>query len=285
MFDTDIAPDDMAPSDITGHDLAGHDVDSDAFLAWLDEAGELDPPPPTDEPLYEDEFRDPGVLDPRTLSTDRQLGRLVGADKQIAALHAEQQQLLAALADDDDSVEGCSAELISCALRIPSRTAQQLVATAQTLVGQLPRTLSALASGQITARHAQVIAEAASRLPAEHASQLEDRVLERATRQTVAQLRAAVRRNVLALDPRTGEQRHRLARQDRTVELRPVEDGMAELRALLPRCLLHSGPLASRARGRITISIAVRQEWIHGVRHRQNRRQAVQGRCRRRRHG
>jgi Domain of unknown function (DUF222)/HNH endonuclease len=229
MFDTDVAPDDVA-----GHDLAAPDIDADTFLAWLDEAGELDPPPAADEPLYEDEFRDPGVLDPRALSTDRQLGRLVAADKQIAALHAEQQQLLAALADGDDSVEGWSAEWVSCALRIPSRTAQQLVATAQTLTGQLPRTLSALASGDLTLRHAQVIAEAACRLPAEHAGQLEHRVLERAARQTVAQLRAAVRRTVLALDPRTAEQRHRLARQDRTVELRPVEDGMTELRALLP---------------------------------------------------
>jgi Domain of unknown function (DUF222) len=209
------------------------DVDPDAFLAWLDGVDEQ-PPPADVEPLFADEFAEPVPIDPATLSTDRQLARLVAGQRQIAGLHAEQQGLLAAIVDGDGSVEGWSAELVSCALRVPSRSAQRALAIARTLVGSMPATLAGLQCGDISLRHAEVIAEAAWQLPGELAAQLEDRVIDRASCQTVAQLRAAVRRAVLALDPGTAEQRHRAATEDRTVELRPVDDGMTELRALLP---------------------------------------------------
>jgi hypothetical protein len=89
---------------------------------WLDSVDEQ-PPPVEDEFPFQDEFSDPIVIDPRTLSVDRQLGRLVGIQRQVAALHAEQQALLAAINDGDASVDGWSSDLVSCALRIPPRQA------------------------------------------------------------------------------------------------------------------------------------------------------------------
>jgi len=63
---------------------------------------------------------------------------------------------------------------------------------------------------------------------------VEQRVLPRAPEQTAPQLRASARRAVLAVDPGGAQARHEHARRDRRVQLFPVEDGMAELHALLP---------------------------------------------------
>jgi hypothetical protein len=209
------------------------DVDPDAFLAWLDSVDEQ-PPPVEDEVPFQDEFADPVLIDPTTLSVDRQLGRLVGIEQQISALGAEQQVLLAAINDGDSSVDGWSSDLVSCALRVPPRQAQHMIATARTLIDSLPRTFAALTAGEFTVRHVEVIAEASWRLPSGLDAELEAQVIDRAATQTVAQLRASIRRSVLALDPEGAERRHRTAREQRIVERRSADDGMAELRALLP---------------------------------------------------
>jgi hypothetical protein len=59
-------------------------------------------------------------------------------------------------------------------------------------------------------------------------------VLPRAGRQTVSQLRAALSRAVLSVDPQAAEARHERALEGRQVTVRPLRDGMAELWALLP---------------------------------------------------
>ena len=51
--------------------------------------------------------------------------------------------------------------------------------------------------------------------------------------QTLAQLKAALARAVIAVDPDGAEQRHRDARRDRRVVVSPEADGMASLWALL----------------------------------------------------
>jgi hypothetical protein len=128
---------------------------------------------------------------------------------------------------------------VSLALQLPLRTAQTRLAQATTLVRELPRTLAAVAAGSISAAHANVLAEAVWRLPAdpELAAALERAVLPpvlAAGCVTVPQLKRRVRRAVLALDPATAEERHQRAVADRRVEFQPGEDGMASLTALLP---------------------------------------------------
>ncbi|HEY2042223.1 MAG TPA: DUF222 domain-containing protein [Jatrophihabitans sp.] len=205
------------------------DVDPAAFLAWLADVDELDPPPQDESPDFT-AFED---FDPVELSEAGLLDYLAHLHGEIARLHASQQRVLAAIAEQDGSVEGWSAELVSCTLRQPVSSSQQCLATARTLVDELPETLNLLAHGQISLRHAQVIAEAAWKLPPELIPAMQERALRRASEQTVTQLRAVVRRAVLALDPSTAEDRHRAAVTDRCVELRPQEDGMTELRAVL----------------------------------------------------
>ena len=58
-------------------------------------------------------------------------------------------------------------------------------------------------------------------------------MLSRAPEQTLAQLKAALARAVLAADPDGAEQRHRQARRDRRVVITAEADGMASLWALL----------------------------------------------------
>jgi hypothetical protein len=223
------------------------DVDPDAFLAWLADVDESEPPPPPvpESPEFADEFAqahgdecaEARPLDPAGLELDAQLDRLLELGRQIAGLDAQRQLVLAAIAAQDGTVEGWSAELVSCVLRVPTRTAQGMLAAAQTLTESLPGTLQALHTGVLSLRHAQAITEAAWQLPPDRpelAARLEQRVLGRAGDQSLTQLRRALRQAVIALDPASAEARHHTARADRGVQLCPGEDGMAELRALLP---------------------------------------------------
>ena len=66
------------------------------------------------------------------------------------------------------------------------------------------------------------------------AGAVEARVLARAERQTVGQLRALLSRAVLAVDPQAAALRSERAVAERQVTVRPLRDGMAELWALLP---------------------------------------------------
>ena len=175
----------------------------------------------------------------RALSAGEQVDLLVVLEQQRRWFEAAQLRLLAAMQARDDSELGLVQEEVSLALQLPLRTAQTRLAQATTLVTELPRTLAAVADGSISARHANVLAEAVWRLPADPAlpAALEQRVLPSvlaAGTVTVRQLQGRVRRAVLALDPATAEQRHQRAVADRRVEYYPGEDGMASLVALLP---------------------------------------------------
>jgi hypothetical protein len=123
-------------------------------------------------------------------------------------------------------------------LQVPLRTAQAKLAQAQTLVRELPKTLSAVSRGAISGEHARVVAEALWRLPDDPAlpPALEQAVLPPLLDgrcASVPQLRARVRRAAMALDPVTAEQRHQRALADRTVGYVPGEDGMASLPVVL----------------------------------------------------
>ena len=127
---------------------------------------------------------------------------------------------------------GLSQEQVSAVLRVPLRTAQQQLATA-VMVRELPRTAALMAAGQLTGRHAQVLAEAAEKLPPELLGELEGRVIDRAPDQTVPQFKQSVRRAALALDPATAEQRHQNALADRRVTFQALDDGLAHLSVLV----------------------------------------------------
>ena len=80
---------------------------------------------------------------------------------------------------------------------------------------------------------ARAIDDATTVLSDEKAGEVEARVLPRAPEQTLAQLKAALARAVIAVDPDGAVERHRAARKDRRVCLGQENDGMASLWALL----------------------------------------------------
>jgi hypothetical protein len=122
---------------------------------------------------------------------------------------------------------------VAAALRL-SRPAAGMRLHAAVELTRLSRTAAALADGTLDVPKVRAVVEAVAPLDEVTARAVEERVLPRAGRQTVGQLRAALSRAVLAVDPAGGEERHARAAADRQVTVRPLPDGMAELWALLP---------------------------------------------------
>src|SRR6185503_17954717 len=141
-------------------------------------------------------------IDLGALSGGEKVDLLVVLEEQRRWFEAAQLRVLASIRADDDSRQGLGQEGVSVALQLPLRTAQSRLAQATTLVRQLPRTLDAVAQGALSAAHANVLAEAVWRLPADPAlpGALEDAVLPpvlAAACVTVPQLKRRVRRAVL----------------------------------------------------------------------------------------
>lgn len=130
---------------------------------------------------------------------------------------------------------------IGAALRWSDRTVQRRMDDALHLVENFPATLDALAGGRITARHAAVIRDAGAVLadPDERAA-FETVVLDRAERETAARTKAFARALAERLHPESITTRFDQAERARTITVTDVDDGMAELRALLPVTLAYA---------------------------------------------
>jgi uncharacterized protein DUF222 len=100
---------------------------------------------------------------------------------------------------------------------------------AVTLRWRLPATGAALAEGSIDLPRARLLAEATSLLGDEAARDVEEQVLSGAGRMTTGQLRAALRRAVIAVDPEGAERRREEAERRAKVSLYGDEDGTATL--------------------------------------------------------
>ena len=172
-------------------------------------------------------------MDARSLPAGARLDLLAALQEQKNWIEAVQAQVLAEIDAADPTALTLSREAVSLALKVPVPAAQSKLRAGRTLVRELPRTLRLLARGAISGRHAEVITETAWALEPDLVEALEDAVIERAADQTIPQLRQAVKRAALALDPATGEQRHQRALADRKVGFQPVDDGMVQLPVLL----------------------------------------------------
>ena len=156
--------------------------------------------------------------------------RLVALERQLARVAAEQVKVLAAIHAADTSQKRWSQDAVSLALGLTGRAAQQKLATAATLVTELPRTLAALADGERPARHADLIAEASWRVLPDVTAAFETQVLARAAGQTTPRLRQSMHRAAIRVDPATAEHRRVTAHADRAVTRHALPDGLAELR-------------------------------------------------------
>jgi Domain of unknown function (DUF222) len=123
---------------------------------------------------------------------------------------------------------------IGARLSISSGSASFRLGLALELAGPLTATGAALASGEIDVQKAHSVADGCRFLDPATAAEVEAMVLARAGDQTNAQVKKAVRKAAIAADPIAAQQRHVAAKNERGVWLTPLDDGIAEVRAVMP---------------------------------------------------
>ena len=121
-----------------------------------------------------------------------------------------------------------SAWEISAALNVSLAAAELRVDLAESL-RRLPRTRLALASGALDLTKARAIVAAVENLDDAAAQAVEGRVIGRAPQQTAPNLRACLRRAVIAVDPDAAARRAEEAAYDRSVGKQVLEDGSGEI--------------------------------------------------------
>jgi hypothetical protein len=126
------------------------------------------------------------------------------------------------------SARDLAAVEVAAALSVSHQSADNQVELAAAL-GRLPGVRLALAAGRLDLVKVRAIVEAVSVLDDDAAAQVEARVLGRAATQTVPNLRAALRRAVIAADPAAAERRRLALVEARAVVRRLDQDGMATL--------------------------------------------------------
>jgi Domain of unknown function (DUF222) len=103
------------------------------------------------------------------------------------------------------------------------------------VLDRLPRLSDLLGRGEIDLRRLEAVDERVVNLPTpQMIAQVEDAVLETAPGLTRTQLARRTTRLVAEVDPTGYEQRCQKAKAERRVEITPLPDGMAALKAILP---------------------------------------------------
>ena len=175
-------------------------------------------------------------LDPAELDGDTRVD-LIRCWQRIAAwVDAQQQVALASVvaATVDCGLDGEMARHeVGVALRLSPGAAYDKVARATALTGRLTDTLAALGRGDISGLQASAIADTVEHLDDQVTAAVQARVLARASEQTLAETKRALRRAVIAADPAGAAARAEQARADRRISMSALDDGMAEMRAAL----------------------------------------------------
>lgn len=171
-------------------------------------------------------------FDPAGLDASGQVLLLQAWERQAAWVQAAQQEVIVAVGGPPGA-EDWGREEVAAALRLSASTADRRLQVARALSGRLAATGAALRSGDLSYRHAAVLADAVEELSDPVARAVEDRVLAKAGPQTVAEFRRTVQRAVLVADPLGGEVRHAQARAGREVTAYSDADGMGAVVATL----------------------------------------------------
>jgi hypothetical protein len=179
--------------------------------------------------------------------TDAQLiDAMVGFERLTAWAQARQARLLAEFArrrpgddptllatDKPCTMSRYTPDEVGLALKLARGTAKARLGRSVQLEQVLPETLALWQQGRLDERRVAAICDATHYLPEAKARAVQHRVLDRAPAQTVGQLKEALKRAILAVDPEGAAARHKAARRDRRVSIGEEHDGMASLWALL----------------------------------------------------
>lgn len=186
-------------------------------------------------------------INPRMLSASAKVDYLAALDRQESWFCALKQEALVAIAGEEPNEDGgifnCvddeEREDVATALRLSPTTAQNRIDVARVLVGHLPNTISALASGEISAAHATVIAKETATairngLSEEGVYRVEQAALAHAEFHTPGQVANKVKTTIAKFSPEDFEEIVERARDSRRVSCYPEADGMATVVAILP---------------------------------------------------
>lgn len=175
----------------------------------------------------------------RGLSGDELLDALAESERQLAAVQAEQLQILALLEQRPSSLtlpgsddKHWVREQVACVLNCSPEFAGHRLAQAARL--DRLAAIGLLADARASFAQLRLLADQLAPLDEESALAVAARVLPNAGEQSYAAFRAAVRRAVLTLAPKTdaAERAHNVA--DRRVRIEPSGTGVMSLWALLP---------------------------------------------------
>ncbi|WEK12277.1 MAG: DUF222 domain-containing protein [Candidatus Microbacterium phytovorans] len=169
------------------------------------------------------------------------------AQAREAALLAEAVEIAQAMAQDaggpasvaDIPIRSLAAQ-IGAAARMSDRTVQKHMSDAVVLVERFPATFAGWACGDISRGHVRVVVDAGAAIDDDAARAVyEDATLEIARRETPGRLKPAARILAARLHPIPLQERHAAAATKREVWVRDLDDGMAELIAILPAAIAH----------------------------------------------
>lgn len=201
----------------------------------------------------------PRTIDETFARREELLDGWVRLGQEIAALEAQRAGLLADRLDlmvhehqtvlpgpNEMSFRSMIAEF-GAAGHVPQGTVETQVCDAWMLVRKFPATHAALAAGKISRRHAETIVSEAPMLSdadpddAESlAAEYEAQVLPFAENDTAARTRVHARGVMGKLCPESLAERHRRARSERTVSVKPVGDGLAALTVITLEVLAYA---------------------------------------------
>jgi uncharacterized protein DUF222 len=180
------------------------------------------------------------------LSDAQLIDAMVGFERLTAWAEARQARILAEFArrrpgddptlvatDKPCAMSKFAPDEVGLALKLARMTAKARLGRSVQLEGVLPETLALWQQGRLDERRVAAICDATHYLTAGKARAVQRRVLERAPEQTVGQLKAALKRAVISVDPEGAAERYRAAHRERRVSISEEQDGMASLWALM----------------------------------------------------
>jgi hypothetical protein len=187
------------------------------------------------------------AIDPQDLSPAARIDYLSALERQSSWLQAAMQRAIVAVAGISEGksdgpftgVDEAEREDVSSALRLSAGTAQMRIDVARTLVNHLPNTCSALATGELSAAHATVIARETAAAIRDGLSEfaifsIEEKAIAHAEFHTPSQVAQQVRSAIAKFAPATFEEVVEKARDSRRVSCYNDVDGMSTVVAILP---------------------------------------------------
>lgn len=186
-------------------------------------------------------------IDPKSLTQNGRIDYLAALEKQYSWLYSLIQEATLAIAGSEpstneniwDGVDEAEREDVATALRLSPNTAQLRIDVARTLSKHLPETCNALASGEISSAHANLIARETADALARGVSPdilplIESEALAHSEFHTAAQVGKKLRTLFAQYAPEVLEEVVAIARETRSVRIYPEGDGMTNVIALLP---------------------------------------------------